>query len=163
MGRRGPRPEPTALKLLKGNPGKRPLNEREPRPSPGAPEAPAHLDEEASREWDRVVGTLDQLGLVTTLDRAALAGYCQAWSRWVDAEMKLREYGAVLKSPIKGVPLMSPYLTIANRALEQMRQFLSEFGMSPASRTRIRTDEPPAPAVPRLTANGKKADRFFPE
>jgi P27 family predicted phage terminase small subunit len=163
MGRRGPRPEPTALKLLKGNPGKRPLNEREPKPSPGAPAAPAHLDEEAHREWDRVIVTLDQLGLVTTLDRAALAGYCQAWSRWVDAEMKLREYGAVLKSPTKGVPLLSPYLTIANRALEQMRQFLSEFGMSPASRTRIGTDEPPAPTVPRLTANGKKADRFFPE
>jgi hypothetical protein len=51
MGRRGPRPEPSSLKLLKGNPGKRPLNEREPKPPAGAPEAPAHLDEEARREW----------------------------------------------------------------------------------------------------------------
>jgi P27 family predicted phage terminase small subunit len=163
MGRRGPRPEPTALKLLKGNPGKRPLNEREPKPPPGAPETPAHLDEEARREWDRVVGTLEQLGLVTMLERAVLTGYCQSWSRWVDAETKLREYGAVLKSPTKGFPLLSPYLLIANKAMEQMRQFLSELGMSPASRTRIGTPEPIAPAVPRLRANGKKADRFFPE
>jgi P27 family predicted phage terminase small subunit len=110
-----------------------------------------------------VVGILEQLGLVTLLDRAALAGYSQAWSRWVDAELKLREYGAVLKSPTKGFPILSPYLVIANKAMEQLRQFLSEFGMSPASRTRIGTDEPPAPAVPRLMADGKKADRFFPD
>jgi P27 family predicted phage terminase small subunit len=60
-----------------------------------------------------------------------------AWSRWIDAEAKLREFGAVLKSPTKGFPILSPYWTIANTAMKQMRDFLSEFGMSPASRTRV--------------------------
>jgi P27 family predicted phage terminase small subunit len=73
--------------------------------------------------------------------------------------VKLREYGAVLKSPTKGVPLLSPYLTIANRAMEQMRQFLSEFGMSPASRSRIETDEGIVP--PRTKAHASPASRFF--
>jgi P27 family predicted phage terminase small subunit len=137
MGRRGPRPQPTKLKLLRGNPGRRRLNAREPQPEAVAPDAPEQLNEEARREWARVVGELEANGLITRLDRAALAGYCMAWSHWIDAEVKLREFGAVLKSPTKGFPILSPYWTIANTALKQMRDLLSEFGMSPASRTRV--------------------------
>ena len=43
----GPPPKPTKLKLLAGNPGKRPLNENEPEPEAVAPSVPAHLDDEA--------------------------------------------------------------------------------------------------------------------
>jgi P27 family predicted phage terminase small subunit len=161
MGRRGPRPEPTALKLLKGNPGKRPLNAREPKPALARPDPPPHLDDEGRREWDRLIEELEVHGLITKLDRAAFAGYCLAWSRWVDAEVKLREFGAVLKSPTKGFPILSPYFTIANIAMKQMHAFLCEFGMSPASRTRIETDEPPALPHPTGMHGTKKASRFF--
>ena len=142
MGLRGPRPTPTALKLLRDNPGRRPLNKREPRPPAVIPTAPAHLDPVARAEWRRVVRPLAAAGLVTQVDRAALAVYCTAWSRWVDAEKKLVEFGSVLASPTKGFPLLSPYLTIANTAMAQMRSFLAEFGMTPASRSRIETGEP---------------------
>ncbi len=37
MGQRGPAPKPTALRILEGNPGKRPLNASEPRPRAGRP------------------------------------------------------------------------------------------------------------------------------
>ena len=40
MGRRGPPPEPTPLKLWKGNPGKRPVNTREPVPRRDSPQCP---------------------------------------------------------------------------------------------------------------------------
>jgi hypothetical protein len=51
MGLRGPAPEPTALKLLRGNPGKRPLNTLEPKPPTGKrPHCLAHLDEVARKE-----------------------------------------------------------------------------------------------------------------
>jgi phage terminase small subunit len=62
---------------MRGNPGRRPLNAREPQPEPVAPDAPEELNEEARREWDRVVGELEINGLITRLDRAALAGI--AW------------------------------------------------------------------------------------
>ena len=40
---RGRRPNPTRLKLLTGNPGKRPLNPDEPKPQIAVPECPVEL------------------------------------------------------------------------------------------------------------------------
>jgi P27 family predicted phage terminase small subunit len=136
-GRSGGRPQPTRLKLLRGNPGKRALNPDEPQPDPALPEPPDHLSDEAQREWERVGGLLLSLGLVSDLDRAALAAYCQAWGRWVEAEEALRQYGVVIKSPA-GFPIQSPFLAVANKALEQMRWTLLEFGLTPAARTKVR-------------------------
>jgi hypothetical protein len=51
---RGRRPRPTCLKLLSGNPGKRPLNGSEPRPDPIVLECPPELGEVARREWHRL-------------------------------------------------------------------------------------------------------------
>jgi P27 family predicted phage terminase small subunit len=135
-GRSGRKPLPTNVKLLRGNPGHRPLNREEPRPAARLPQAPAHLSEAAKKEWRRAGRTLLRLGLVTEMDRAAFALYCQAWGRWVEAEDALRRHGVMVRSPA-GFPMQSPYLAVANRAMEQMRSLLSEFGMTPASRTRV--------------------------
>lgn len=75
---RGRRPKPTALKVLEGNPGKRPLNRREPQPLRSIPTCPAHLSPTAKGEWKRLAGQLHRLGILSQLDRAALAAYCQA-------------------------------------------------------------------------------------
>ena len=137
----GQRPTPTNLKVLRGNPGKRPLNENEPKPPPSMPRAPSHLSKDAKTEWKRMSKTLYELGLLTDIDRAALAAYCQAYGRWVEAEQNVQKYGTVMISPDKGWPIQSPYLAIANKALEQMHKFLVEFGMSPSSRSRISVDK----------------------
>jgi P27 family predicted phage terminase small subunit len=76
------------------------------------------------------------MGLLCKIDRAALALFCQAWARWVEAEEALKRYGVMVKSP-SGFPMQSPYLAVANKAMEQMRALLAEFGMSPSSRTRV--------------------------
>lgn len=133
----GRKPIPTNLKLLRGNPGKRPLNQNEPTPAPKIPRAPEHLSDEAKREWRRMARTLFDLGLLTEIDRAALAAYCTAWGRWVEAENNLKKYGTVMLSPDKGWPVQSPYLSIANRAMEQMQKFMVEFGMTPSSRSKV--------------------------
>ena len=137
----GRKPLPTNIKLLRGNPGKRPLNEREPEPKAKLPRAPEHLNDEAKREWRRMAHTLYDLGLLTEIDRAALAAYCVAWGRWVEAEKNLQKYGTVMMSPEKGWPVQSPYLSIANRAMEQMQKFMVEFGMTPSSRSRVKAVE----------------------
>jgi len=162
MGRRGPRPDPTALRLLKGNPSKTRISPREPRPKPGMPTVPTFLDVAAKREWRRVSRELRLLGLIALIDRAALAGYCQAWSRWAAAEEKVKEFGMVIKSP-SGFPVQSPYLGIANTAMKHMRNFLAEFGMSPAARTRIESEGPtvvPLHSV-KTGTDGPKTERFF--
>ena len=132
----GRKPTPTALKLINGNPGRRPLNEHEPKPQVRLPRAPSHLSEEAKKEWRRAGRVLEQLGLVSDLDLAAFSAYCTAYGRWVEAEEVLKRHGVMLRSP-NGFPVQSPYLAVANRAMEQMRSLLSEFGMSPASRSRV--------------------------
>ena len=134
-GRQGRKPRPTKLKLLEGNPGKRRLNDKEPDPPPAVPSCPDHLSPAAKKEWERVTPLLEKLGLLSQIDGAALSLYCQAWGRWVEAEEALRTYGVMVKSP-NGFPMQSPYLAVANRAMEQIRAMLTEFGMSPSSRTR---------------------------
>ena len=144
----GPRPKPTRLKRLAGNPGKRPLNRNEPEPEPGIPSVPAHLDDEAKAEWGRISEELDALGLLTSVDRAALAAYCQAWSTWVESVEKLRSMGKIIKSP-SGYPMVNPYVAIHNKALDHMHKYAVEFGLTPASRSRIS-----------VQPKRKKANRF---
>jgi len=137
---RGRRPIPTRLKYLTGNPGKRPMNKFEPRPEPAIPECPSELGPSAKQEWDRLVGELAQLNLLTNLDRAALAAYCGAYALWANATEQIQKYGAMIKSP-SGYPVQSPYIAIANRQAEIMIRIASEFGFTPASRSRISTKQ----------------------
>lgn len=139
--RSGGKAKPTALKLLQGNPGKRPLNEAEPKPEPEIPSCPEHLDEEAQREWERMAGRLSDLGLLTGIDRAALAAYCLAWSRWVQAEEAVRETGLLLQSAKTMVFYQNPMVAIANRAQAEMRRWIQEFGMTPSSRSGMKVTE----------------------
>jgi P27 family predicted phage terminase small subunit len=135
---RGRRPKPTRLKVLTGNPGKRPLNESEPCPEPVVPDCPLELSEVARREWNRLAGDLASLRIVTNLDRAALAAYCSAYALWAEANEAIQKYGMMIKSP-SGFPVQSPYVAVANRQTEIMIRIASEFGFTPASRSRIST------------------------
>lgn len=136
---RGRKPKPTAMKKLAGNPGKRPLNENEPQPPvpDRIPYVPRHLNDEGKREWRRIVNVLLEMGLYTVVDRAALAMYCQAWGRWVEAERKLDKEREVLTSKATGNMYQNPWLHVANKAWEQMRKILAEFGLTPSSRARL--------------------------
>ena len=57
-------PTPTHLKLLRGNPGKRPIRpEPQPEQPPTPPEPPDFLTGYAFDEWRRVAPELHRLGL----------------------------------------------------------------------------------------------------
>jgi phage terminase small subunit len=53
--------------------------------------------------------------------------------------MKLTELGEVAATP-NGYAVQSVWLQIANKAMEQMHKFMVEFGFTPASRTRVKTE-----------------------
>jgi len=93
----------------------------------------------AREEWKRISKRLHRQKLLTENDGSALAAYCIAYERWADAEEKLRKFGTVIKSP-RNFLVQSPYLSISNRAMEQMLRVLTEFGMTPSSRSRIDID-----------------------
>lgn len=142
---RGRRPKPTNLKVLEGNPGKRPLNQNEPKPVPIAPKCPNWLSKEAKKEWRRIAPQLEKLGLLTELDMANLAGYCRAYSELIDAEIFLQKHGQTYQIPKRdeegkmvGLYVQQwPQVSIARKAQEEIRAFSSLFGMSPSDRSRM--------------------------
>ena len=133
---RGRKPVPTAIRRANGNPGKRAFNLAEPTPPSGIPQCPAHLSDAAREEWDRLAVPLHQMGVLSIADRAAMAAYCQAWARWVEAEERLAETPPMLKTP-SGYVQQSPWLSVANKQLEIMGRFMSELGLTPVSRSRV--------------------------
>lgn len=140
---RGPAPKPTALKILAGNPGKRALNSREPHPRVSArvPRVPNYLSDDAKRVWRKLAPRLHEAGLLTEVDVYALAQYCTLYARWRQAEKALASDGPVITTS-NGNMVQSPWMGIANRALEMMNRLAREFGMTPASRSRISVDAP---------------------
>ena len=87
-----------------------------------------------------MAGELYDLGVLSAVDRAALAAYCQAYGRWVAAERELRrEDGSMnlISVTSNGNVIQNPLVGIANKSLELMHKYLTEFGMSPSSRTRV--------------------------
>jgi len=160
----GPAPKPTNLKTLEGNPGKRQISRKEPQPRPEMTTCPPFIKGAGRQEWKRITKYLYPLQLLTGLDRAALAGYCSSWGLWVEAEQELarlrREYAALAELQKKnpkmkitasngmvvmtsnGNAIMEPMLSVRKQAMEQMHKFLVEFGMTPASRSRIEVQKP---------------------
>lgn len=137
MGRRGPAPEPIPLRLLKGNPSKRPINSQAPEPEIEEPTRPGWLSTEAKREWTRIVPELRKLGLLSKIDRAALAMYCQAWARWVQAEKALEACETLTFSTAKGYVQQRPEVGIARTAARELRAICQEFGFTPSARSRV--------------------------
>jgi P27 family predicted phage terminase small subunit len=140
----GRKPIPTALKRLRGNPGKRALNREEPAADPELPEMPADLAEispVAREEWERVGTALKDLRVISTLDRALLAVYCQDWETWIAATKNVQRYGAVIRSP-SGFLTQNPYVAIANRAADRLLKTCAALGLSPSERSRMRTPGP---------------------
>jgi P27 family predicted phage terminase small subunit len=137
----GRKPKPKALKLLSGNPGKRPIADDGPEyPQDPQLSPPAELEGEALIEWARCAPLLQSAGVLTSIDRTALKAMCVCYARWMEAEQQVRKQGCVVKGST-GSLVMNPYVRVAAQALEQMRSLMGDFGMTPASRTRIKIDK----------------------
>jgi len=136
---KGRKPKPTQLKVIQGNPGKRTINKDEPEATVVAPDTPApdHLGELAKECWTQMVGMLSGSKVITELDLHGLELYCAAYQNWRDAQAKVIELGAIVKSPKSGYPVQSPYFAISNKAHEQMVKLAAEFGLTPSSRSRV--------------------------
>jgi P27 family predicted phage terminase small subunit len=150
----GKRPLPTAVKKLRGNPGKRALNDAEPAAAAGTPAMPKGLSPIARQEWDDIVPLLLRLNVLTELDGKALGAYCQAHAMVVAAEQDIARHGTILEEPIVdratgeqiGVRRkMNPAFRVWDAAMGRLKSFLIEFGLSPSSRSKLRIEKPTEP------------------
>jgi P27 family predicted phage terminase small subunit len=145
----GLKPTPVRLKLLRGNPGRRPVRATfEPPQPPTPPDPPAFLDDYARREWTRVAPNLCLFGLLAPSDTMVLAAYCEAVSRWKTAKELLAGLAeqdpaanALLVRGSKGQARANPLIQIAREAAADMYKFACEFGFGPAARSRIHATE----------------------
>jgi len=144
---RGPRPLPTNWKVLRGNPGKRPINKGEPKPvkPPDIPNPPDYLDGYAAEEWRRVAPELYRLGLLTVFDYPTLAIYCasvQTFRTALEALALMAEndpnFSGLIVKTAKGGVMQNPLFLCARQSAGDMVRYAGEFGMTPAARSRIR-------------------------
>jgi len=138
--RPGPPRQPANLRLLRGNPGHRPVKPDPAKPAAGT-DCPEDLTAVAKAEWERIAPELLRLGLLSELDRAALAAYCESYAdfRWAVRAIKKNNGGRTLVSA-KGYEYVHPAITVKRQAMEKIRQFAAEFGLSPSARGRMEID-----------------------
>jgi P27 family predicted phage terminase small subunit len=118
------------------------MNEHEPKPASASHEdVPDWLSPEAQEHWPVIARQLADAGVLTVMDREALAQYCEAFVIWRQAYEKVLKFGLVVKAQ-SGFPVQSPYLSIANHQSDRMLRILIEFGCTPSSRSRV-TATPP--------------------
>ena len=141
---KGPRPKPTALKLVTGNPGRRPLNTAEPKPRGALLHPPEHLTEAQRVGWTYVIAHAPP-GLLKVLDRAALTVFVIAEERHAAANIALAT-GPMLMKTVNGNIIQSPYMAVLNKQGLIMLKAAAEMGFTPSSRTRVETNgEAPEP------------------
>ena len=138
----GPPPQPTALKVVKGNPGKRALPKNEPKPKAAdIATMPKGLTREAKKYWPPVAKILSDANVLTEMDTVSLTMYCEAHARWVKCNNRIAREGMITTTATGNI-MQHPAVVIGNKAFDQMRQILIEFGMTPASRTKVQTVAP---------------------
>jgi P27 family predicted phage terminase small subunit len=134
---RGRKPVPTALRVLRGNPSKRPLPVGPTAPGlPADTPAPTWLEPAARREWERLAPILAGAGLLTALTAPALAVLCVETTVWQSARARMRKKGHVVAGE------KSPYIAIAQQALGNVLKLYAEFGMTPMAVSRVTTTAP---------------------
>lgn len=137
----GRKPTPTALKLVKGNPGKRALPKKEAVIALSEPTPPSFLSDDAKVEWGRVCSVLFAVGLMTELDRAALAAYCASYGLWAQAERELALKTLTIETS-NGNAIQNALVGIANKAKADVVRYAAEFGMTPSARARVTANPP---------------------
>lgn len=173
MAGRGRKPKPGEIRKLEGNRGNRPIPETvKPPRGDRPPDPPAHLTADARTEWKRVSRGLWDLGLLTVIDVAALAAYCQAWARWKNAEKLIEKAkktypagGGLFVQTSNGNLIQHPAVGIANRAMADLVKYSAEFGMTPSGRTKVPqhaapNPRPAPPTVPSTPDPDEKPNYF---
>ncbi|HEX8004930.1 MAG TPA: phage terminase small subunit P27 family [Trebonia sp.] len=141
----GPKRKPAALKLIEGIREGRDSGGRVVQEAPNfdrrAPIAPTWLPDEARAEWDRVVPELDRIGVLKSIDAAALASYCMAWDRFVEASAIVAAEGLIVGNEKTGAISRHPALLTAEAASKEIRAWAGEFGLTPSAEARLATSK----------------------
>lgn len=141
--------KPTHLKLLAGNPGKRPINTEEPIPKGNlkGKEPPKEFGLYAKKMWKTCLDNSPD-ELLKEIDQMELIRYCVAYELYTQAYKEVKKGGAVVVNAI-GNSIKSPWVSILNEQSAIMGSCGANLGFSPTSRTKIK-----------IQADTKKKNKF---
>jgi P27 family predicted phage terminase small subunit len=142
MGLRGYATAPTALKILRGNPGKRALPKNEPMPA-AVPQnigetPPEHMPEAHRKWWVYYSDILRDMKVLTVADLVALENLAGATADRIAQEADLAKTGPLYKTTWGAVQI-SPLFNVVDRLKERELKLLREFGLTPSSKTKVQT------------------------
>lgn len=141
----GPPKTPSHLVLVKGNPSKRPINQNEPKPEKGIPNTPKHLDKMGKYWFQQIAQELDNIGVLTQLDAKALELLIEAYTEYRRHCEALDTEGYTYRVETQTGDVMikaHPAAAMKADAWKRIRAMLAEFGMTPASRSKVNAGGP---------------------
>ena len=144
MGRRGPAPMPTKLKVLHGERRLARLNTAEPEPRRTTPRLPADLGPAARTVWRRVLREVGPTGMITGADTDVLRAYCEAVARYEYTGRLLDQSGPLVRATgtgaRRGELVKNPIAQLVRDQAILMRSFARELGLTPSARSGLRTE-----------------------
>lgn len=136
---RGPIPQPTALKLLKGVRPNR-INKSEPKPPAVTGVIPKgwalHMSDGAKRFWQKNAPVLARLGVLTEVDLEAFRTMAEIHAQIVQCNSVIKRRGVVYEND-KGNPVTRPEANLLIKLEAQYREYSKQFGMVPGERSRL--------------------------
>lgn len=149
MGKRGPAPKPTNLRVLHGDRSDR-INSAEPKPSTTDVVPPAWLSEAGLAVWEQYAPELLRTGVLTAWDVEAFAAWCDAVVRRARAVQALEDEGDILELPVydkngkqSGVRLgRNPWAMVLRDADAVTARIGARFGMTPSDRSQLQIGGP---------------------
>lgn len=140
-----PPKKPTHLQIVQGNPSKRPINKNEPKPEAGFKEAPEHFSERARQWYEELCTDLQRMGVMTKVDSRAVEMLIDAYEEYRQLSDLIDRDGFTYTTTtntgdtlIKGNPAVNQRANAWNR----VRGMLQEFGLTPASRSKVESHKP---------------------
>jgi len=149
---KGRKPEPTHLKLLKGNPGKRAINHNEPNPPSEEPSMPEELDADGRKHWKFLVEKQSEMGTLAACHKGIMFAACLAYSVAVKSARKFNEFDGLVvlrENNPKGVTrlIKNPIVSQMMEAAGNLARFEAQPGLDPTSRTKIQVDKKGDPSL----------------
>ncbi|EKM0887305.1 phage terminase small subunit P27 family [Salmonella enterica] len=149
----GPPKTPTHLRLVRGNPSKRPINKNEPQPPKGVPPVPKHFDKQGKYWFKRMAEELDAIGVISQLDARALELLVEAYTEYRHHCETLDREGYTYavysdddadEGKKREIRMIKPHPAAMMKAdaWKRLRAMLAEFGMTTSSRSKVSKDKP---------------------
>lgn len=138
----GRRPQPTALKALRGNPSKTKLNQLEPKPPEGAVSMPESLSTAAKTVWEGLAPICLHMGTLTSADVRPFARLCEleATAEEASRQKDAPEFAMfTLSEDYNGAPKVGVHaaIKVERETSIALRSYYEFFGLTPSSRARI--------------------------